>query len=270
MNKGLPVPRPSLWQSLLEVRALAEAMSLLPAWPLLKMAPSGDGHPVLVLPGFFAADTSTANLRSYLDSKGFVACAWQQGRNPGISDALYQRLEQRVLQLSAAHRRTVSLVGWSLGGIYARLLAHRIPDRVRQVVTLGAPFKLSTYGAISRPVQQLYRQMNPARDDDPMLAWASVWCEPPPVPSTSIYSAGDGVAHWRVCVDEEGPLTENLQLPGSHLGMTHNPLMQYAVADRLAQPEGHWQPFRPKLALREMLARARTQGRRRAPAQRVQ
>ncbi len=219
-------------------------MSILPARPLLKLAPVGDGHPVLVFPGFFAADNSTARLRKYLNSKGFEAYAWEEGRNPGISYELYQRLEARVVELSESHGRKVSLVGWSLGGIYARLLAHRIPQHVRQVVTLGSPFAVSEYGAITGAVASLYERMNPNQQDDPMLQHESTWRKSPPVPSTAIYSEGDGVAHWSFCVDEEDEFTENLHVPSSHLGMTHNPLIMYAIADRLGQTEGDWRPFR--------------------------
>jgi pimeloyl-ACP methyl ester carboxylesterase len=252
------IPRPSLWQSLLEFRALAELMSIRPARPLLNLAPSGDGHPVLVFPGFFAADGSTASLRKYLNSKGFTAYSWDEGRNPGISQELYQRLEQRVLELSSEHGRKVSLVGWSLGGIYARLLAHRIPQHVRQVVTLGSPFNVSEYGAVSGAVARLYERMNPNQQDDPMLEHEAVWRSAPPVPSTAIYSEGDGVAHWSFCIDTEDDCTENVQVPSSHLGMTHNPLIMYAVADRLGQEEGDWRPFHwlPQ-KIRNRLQRAR-------------
>ena len=257
MSATSTVPRPALWQSLLEFRALFEVAAILPARPLLRLAPYGDGHPVLVFPGFFAADRSTASIRKYLNSKGFVAYAWDEGRNPGISDELYQRLETRVLELSESHGRAVSLVGWSLGGIYARLLSHRLPDQVRQVITLGSPFNLSEYGAVTGAVARLYERMNPNQQDDPMLEFESVWRMPPPVPSTAIYSEGDGVAHWSYCVDPEDEHTENLHIPSSHLGMTHNPLVMYAVADRLAQDEGEWRPFRWRPHIRDTLRRAR-------------
>jgi pimeloyl-ACP methyl ester carboxylesterase len=244
MHTGSTNARPTFWQSLAECRALLEVMSLGPARPLLRRAPSGEGQPVMVFPGFFAADRSTATLRRYLDSKGFSTYAWEEGRNPGISDALYRRLEDRLLQVEEEHGRKVSLVGWSLGGIYARLLAHRNVDSVRQVITLGSPFSLNEYGAVNDSVARLYQRMNPGQSEDPMLEHSDLWRRAPPVPSTAIYSQGDGVAHWSYCVDEEDELTENLRIPGSHLGMTHNPLMLYCVADRLAQPEGRWRPFK--------------------------
>jgi pimeloyl-ACP methyl ester carboxylesterase len=230
-------------------------MSIAPARPLLNMAPKGDGHPVLVFPGFFAADGSTSRLRRYLSSKNLSVYAWEEGRNPGINMELYQRLEERVLELSREYGRKVSLVGWSLGGIYARLLAHNIPRHVRQVVTLGSPFAVSEYGAVTGAVARLYERMNPNQENDPMLSFESVWRNAPPVPSTAIYSEGDGVAHWSFCMDQEAHETENLRLPSSHLGMTHNPLVMYAVADRLAQSEGEWQRFAWTAPLRAKFAR---------------
>ena len=250
------VPRPSLWQSVMEFRALFEVMSIVPAKPLLKLAPTGEGQPVLVFPGFFAADRSTARLRNYLNSKGFKAYAWEQGRNPGLSEELYQRLETRLRELFAEHGCKVSLVGWSLGGLYARLLAHRLPQQVRQVVTLGSPFNVSQKGAVSSAVERLYERMNPNQRDDPLLQQEEFWQQPPPVPSTAIYSEGDGVAHWSFCVDPEDDATENLHVPSSHLGMTHNPLVMYAVADRLAQAEGEWRPFRLLPHLKQTLLKA--------------
>ncbi|MEE4662077.1 MAG: alpha/beta hydrolase [Halieaceae bacterium] len=209
------------------------------------------------MPGFFAADRSTASLRRYLQSRDFNVHAWDEGRNPGINDALYRRLARRVKQLSREHGSTVSLVGWSLGGIYARLLAHRNPGAVRQVVTLGSPFKMRQYGSVNGAVTRLYQRFNPERQRDPMLEYADLWAAPPPVPSTSIYSKGDGVAHWSFCVDDvEDEHTENIALPGSHLGMTHNPLFMYCVADRLAQPEGAWQRFELLPQLQSLLQRA--------------
>ena len=190
-------PRPSLWQSLAECRALVEFMSIGAARPMLRRSPTGDGHPVLVFPGFFAADQSTATLRRYLISRGYSAHAWDEGRNPGISDELYRRLENRLLTLAETENSTVSLVGWSLGGIYARLLAHRQPDAVRQVVTLGSPFRMNEWGSVNGSVARLYQRMNPGRVDDPMLAHSAVWAEAPPVPSTSTGPLRSvPLAHW--------------------------------------------------------------------------
>jgi hypothetical protein len=79
---------------------------------------------------------------------------------------------------------------------------------------------------------------------------------PPPVPSTAIYSESDGIAAWRYCVDPISPQTENLRVSGSHTGMTHNPMIYYAVSERLAQTEAQWKPFEAHWLHRYLFLRA--------------
>lgn len=238
----------TLMSALLELRAPIEALSLVPTLPLLRLAPKGDGQPVLVIPGFLATDNSTYVLRRYLKRQNFNAYSWELGRNPGLRDDIYRKIEQRVIELYGQHQEKISLVGWSLGGIYARLLAHRMPDYIRQVVTLGSPFNLAHPKSasevdVSGPIVRIYERLNPNIATDELHQGDPVWETPPPVPSTSIYSESDGIAAWRYCVDPINPNTENLRITGSHTGMTHNPLIYYAVAERLAQPEHQWRPF---------------------------
>ncbi len=202
------------WLALEGQRAFAEWLSYFPAAPLLERAPRGDGHPVLVLPGFMADDASTGLLRRFLKRLGYSAHPWLLGRNVGNPSVLRERLVDRAAELSARHRRKLSLVGWSLGGIYARELAKLIPTQVRQVITLGSPF-----GDADRVRQ------------------------PPPVPATAIFSKTDGIAHWESCRETEGPRRENIEVSGSHCGLGVNPLVLWAVADRLALPEDDWKPF---------------------------
>jgi pimeloyl-ACP methyl ester carboxylesterase len=191
-------------------RAALEAQALVPALPLLRAAPRGDGHPVLVLPGFTASDLSTRVLRAYLRRRDYAAHGWQLGRNVGLEGEIGGRMRDRLLALHAEHGRRVSLVGWSLGGIYARELAKLAPGCVRQVITLGSPFAL---------------------------------LPPPPVPATAIYSRSDGVVAWQDCRELESARTDNVEIVGSHCGLGVNPLVLFAVADRLAQPESGWKPF---------------------------
>ncbi|MDJ0787897.1 MAG: alpha/beta hydrolase [Myxococcota bacterium] len=221
-------------------RALMEGMTLGPSAALLRRAQRGDGHPVMVLPGFTAGDTSTRALRGYLKQQGFRAHPWLQGRNLGPRDALPQRMAARLAELSERHGRKVSLLGWSLGGIYARELAKRLPDRVRQVVTLGSPF-----ADVDRPtnVTALFDWFSDRRRRTTRSDRALALREPPPMPSTAIYSRTDGVVHWSTCLEPETDHTENIPVPGSHSGLGFNPLVLYAVADRLSQPEGEWTPF---------------------------
>lgn len=234
--------------ALMELRAPLEALSLLPTLPLLRLAPKGDGQPVLVIPGFLATDNSTYVMRRYLKRQGFNVHGWDMGRNPGLRDDIYQKLEQRIIELYGQHQEKISLVGWSLGGLYARILGHRLPDYVRQVVTLGSPFNLAhpkdtSEVEISGPILKMYERLNPNRASDELLNGEPIWETAPPVPSTSIYSESDGIAAWRYCIDPVRPETENLRVSGSHTGMTHNPMIYYAVSERLSQPDKQWKPF---------------------------
>jgi pimeloyl-ACP methyl ester carboxylesterase len=224
-----------------EGRALYEVGLFYQALPVLFAAPSrGDGHVVLVLPGFTASDLSTSLLRSYLRRQGYDSRGWALGRNLGYSAQLELRMARRLQTLHWRSGRKVSLVGWSLGGIFARELARRHPDMVRQVITLGSPFAATPRAT---NVWRLYERVTgqPVESIDPELMRRMR--EPPPVPSTAVYSRSDGIASWRACREPEAPHTDNVRVPGSHCGLGHNPWAAYVIADRLAQPEDQWRPF---------------------------
>lgn len=203
--------------------------------PLLRTMGRGDEHPVLLLPGFAASDRSTLPLRWVLRGQGYWAHAWQLGRNVGPTQRAVSGIRRRLEELRATHGRRVSIVGQSLGGIYGRQLARERPELVRQVITLGSPYRM-----VEHP-----RRAVPERERPALV-----------VPATSIYSRTDGIAPWQQCIDVVGPLAENIEIYGSHVGMGVNPAVVYAVLDRLAQPEDDWQPFRAPLALRPWYRRA--------------
>jgi len=229
---------PGLLLQLLEVRALWEhyaALALRPAWGA---APRGDGHPVLVLPGLAAGDASTALMRRFLRSRGYAAAGWRQGLNLGLREGVMDRAHDKLRELHAANGRKVSLIGWSLGGLYARELAKLSPEFVRLVITLGSPF---TGHPRDTNAWRLYELASGHRIDShdfhgPMRA-------PPPVPTTSIWSPTDGVVAWQCSVETRREMAENIVVESSHLGLGAHPASLYAIADRLAQPEGHWEPF---------------------------
>ena len=223
----------------LELRAPLEAaatLALLPLWPL---APRGDGHAVLVLPGLSAGDASTALMRQFLQARGWASHGWQQGLNLGFRAGVMDRLRAQLHQLAHDGGRKVSLVGWSLGGVMARELAKEMPDDVRCVITLGSPF---TGHPRQTNAWRLYEWVSGHRIDAHDLH--RPLRETPPVPTTSIYSRSDGVVSWHCSVERRRTLAENIEVEASHLGLALNPLALWAVADRLAQPEGAWAPFR--------------------------
>ena len=223
---------------LLEWRASLEFAALVAALPWLRLLPRGDGHPVLVFPGMGASDVTTLPLRRILQRLGYVTQAWGQGFNFGPRRGVIERAADDLQSLAERHGQPVSLIGWSLGGIYARELAKRHPDASRCVVTLGTPF---TGDPKATNAWRIYELLTGSRVDNAKLM--TEIGKPPPLPTTSIYSRSDGIVSWRCSLNEPGPLAENIEVHSSHVGMGMNPLALYAVADRLAQPIGQWQRF---------------------------
>ncbi|MBX3025496.1 alpha/beta hydrolase [bacterium] len=242
MTDVTSIPAPSRRLLLLEGRALLELAALLPAYPVLRRAPAGDGHAVLVLPGLMASDFSTRALRRFLRDKGYQAHGWKQGRNLGPSEALIAAMVQRLTDVHRRSGRRVSLIGWSLGGIYARELARAMPDLVRQVITLASPFRDLDAVNVPRFLQGRARRRNPVGDDALVRARLRA---PLPVPTTAIFSHSDGITAGESCRADAAPRTENLEVESSHLGIGHHPVVLLTIADRLAQPEGSWRPFVP-------------------------
>jgi len=234
-----PAAPPSRHLLLLETRAFWEMGAYLAAYPLLRLGPAGDGHPVLVLPGMGASDTSTQPLRRFLKDRGYSAHGWKLGPNHGPRPGAERKMAERLSELADRHGQKVSLIGWSLGGIFARELARRTPEQVRCVITLGSPFAGAPRASNA---WKLYEQLSGRQIDDGEQR--TRMRQPPPVPATAIFSRSDGIVAWQGCLEQEGPLAENIEVEGSHCGLGHNPVVLHAIADRLAQPEGQWQHFK--------------------------
>jgi pimeloyl-ACP methyl ester carboxylesterase len=231
---------PSKTLMFLEGRAIHELGAFIGSLPLLSLAPKGDGHPVLVFPGLVASDTSTGPLRSFLRNRGYAVAGWGQGRNLGLRHGVQRAMMDLVQEVSDTHGRKISLVGWSLGGLYARQLAKMMPDRVRSVITLGSPFATNPKATNAWRVYEMASGRSAEEQDH---RFGGSLAEPPPVPTTAIFSRTDGVCAWQGCMEKTSALAESIEVESSHCGMGHHPAAVYAVADRLAQPEGKWKPF---------------------------
>lgn len=223
---------------LLEARAPWEYAAMLAAAPWLSKIPNGDGHPVIVFPGLGASDITTAPLRNFLRDRGYTPYPWKQGFNFGPRHGVLDRCRAQVHQISGHHRERVSLIGWSLGGIYAREIAKEQPDHVRCVITLGTPFAGHPRATNAWRFYELVSGQS-VRDH----ALVSQIRTPPPCPTTSIYSKTDGVVSWQCSLNDKHAHTENIEVHASHLGMGMNPLALYAIADRLAQDPHAWKRF---------------------------
>ena len=229
---------PSWMKLALEGRALLEWSAWCLARPWFGRAAAGDGHPVLVLPGLLAGDGSTWPLRHFLQTLGYSAYPWEEGLNRGPKKGLLPRLTARLTQLQESHGAPVSLIGWSLGGAMARTLAFRMPERVRCVITLGSP--LTTDGRGSNATR-IFEMASGMKVSDPRLH--RMMGGHPADPMTSILSKSDGVVDWRMSLTPDAHRSECIEVSASHLGMGANPVVLWAIADRLAQRPDTWQPF---------------------------
>jgi pimeloyl-ACP methyl ester carboxylesterase len=231
------------------VRGLAGFAAVPLTATYLQSAPRGDGHGVLVLPGLLASDTSTAVLRRFARRLGYAVHGWNLGRNKGPTDEVLDQLPQVLSALARRTGRPVSLIGWSLGGIYGRELARQHPGLIRQVITLGSPFALTdprqshADGAFTRRRHLYATGRLPTREQ---LA------APLAVPSTAVYSRRDGIVAWRACIAPETALHENVEVKCAHLGFGTDPATLWLIADRLAVPAGERREFRPPPALRSL------------------
>jgi pimeloyl-ACP methyl ester carboxylesterase len=231
---------PGLGLLLAEARGIFEFNASLLLSPLLMRAPRGDGHPVLALPGFLASDLSMAPMRRYLSELGYDAHAWRMGRNTGGISRMRAALRERLAEIHASSGRKVSIVGWSLGGVYARDLALQAPEMVRYVVTLGSPFANDVRATNAT---RLYEALSGEGVEDNSELRQAISGDLP-VPTTSIYSRSDGIVNWRTCLLRPSEKAENIEVHlASHVGLGVNPAALWAVADRLAQGEGQFRQF---------------------------
>ncbi|HHL32647.1 MAG TPA: alpha/beta hydrolase [Oceanospirillales bacterium] len=242
------VRRPSLLKLALEARTFFEAGSFALSFPLLQTTAKGDGHPIMVMPGFLANDFSTKLLRTFLKSRGYKAYGWKLGRNlgkqshpeTGCGEDVIARLEE----IYHKHGRKVSIIGWSLGGIYARELAKLRPEMTRQVITLGSPFNGNLK---ANHASKLFQKTSGYSLSEMDKDLRKNMPKSPPVPTTSIYSKSDGITAWQCCLEIADKTTQNIEVSSSHCGLGHHPFVMWVIADRLAQDEDNWQLFEPKL-----------------------
>ncbi len=252
------VGSPSLVSSLLETRLFME-MALLPAsLPLLMEAPKGDGHPVVLVPGFMAGESTLLALKLFLQNKGYDVHTWGLGRNVGFRGKHANALPQKIRYLHHTTGRKVSLVGWSLGGVFSFYGAETTQDCVRSIITLGSPVSVDMMGNQSPPaLKAMYRLVSHRLGASAHLmqprAKAMREHRRLPIPTSCLYSLSDGVVPpQEATIDGDPALHENIQVPGSHVGLGFNGIVMAIVADRLAQPEGDWKPFAPQGLLRRV------------------
>jgi pimeloyl-ACP methyl ester carboxylesterase len=230
---------PALVWTLLEGRSIFEFGSFLSLRLLMRHLHKGDGHPVIVFPGFLASGRSTRPMRGLLKDLGYIVYDWGLGRNLHFNPQREADMHALLERVYREHGRKVSLIGWSLGGVFAREISKFHPEYVRQVISLGSPITGPRHSARAAPIFEALNGKPTPATRKRLLKLHEV----PPVPATSIYTKSDGVVHWEGSIQDESPEAENIQVPASHLGLGVNPLVMYILANRLAQAEGDWAPF---------------------------
>lgn len=216
---------------------LAAELRVFLAWPtfgartlLVRGLPRGDGHPVIVVPGFGSSDFSTRPLRRALTRLGYHTYGWELGRNMGMRRTVSTGLPALLERVTSLHDANASLIGWSLGGVYVRELARRHPDSVRRVFSLGSPI---SGNPAANNVDALFRWMNRGQPAKLDLAGFEQRSIAPPVPCVAIHSKTDGIVAWQSARELEAPNTENVEVRGSHLGYGFSPDVLRAIAARL-------------------------------------
>jgi pimeloyl-ACP methyl ester carboxylesterase len=174
---------PSGWKHLPEL--LWNLARLVRGWGLRGPRGPQDGQPVLVIPGFLCSDGTTLTLRKRLAKHGYRVHGWKQGWNLGAKGDTLDRLRERIDSLG--HDRKIVLVGWSLGGLFAREYARKHPEQIRAVVTLGSPFSGDPH---QNTVWPLYERVAGHRVDEPPLPRIT---DKPPVPHLALWSRRDGL-----------------------------------------------------------------------------
>jgi len=234
------------------VRDACFALTDAAAFPLgafaLARVPKSDGHAVLVLPGYLSGDQPTWLLRWFLTQTGYRAYPWALGLNFGISTAhpydIEALIEHRLKEVYIdSGDRKISLIGWSLGGVYAKELARRYPNLIRDVITLGSPLSGNT-AKVS--IGRLYQWLSKMQFSDPEFARKMRSTSQPltSVPITAFYSKKDGVVPWRNACEKPGPLVQNIETRATHVGMGFDAFVFYLIAHRLAKSSArNWHPL---------------------------
>lgn len=246
MNIPHNIPAPSKLWLVAEPRAIVESLSILLKKEVLNKVPKGNGAPVMVLPGLGTSDLSTLPLRNFLKKLGYIPYGWGMGLNKGYKPSYEETLLRKLRHLYLKHDRKIKLIGWSMGGIYARELAKMDPHVTSQVITMGSPF--SGGKTQNTNVNTLYRLLNGQKIKSTHDSRANELHLAPPVPSTAIYSKTDGIVCWQYCIEYgEMDSLESIEVKGSHVGLGVNSMVWQIIADRLAQDPDDWQSFDNRL-----------------------
>ncbi len=235
-------------------RVIAEMGSTAILQPILNRLPEGDGHTIITIPGFMGADGSTSQLRRFLVKRGYNAIPWSKGRNaadkqPSSLDAFLEYRESIEDEVAEQVRsefersgRKITLIGWSLGGLYSVALAHRFPQWIRQVITLGTPFGDPRGTSLYNILGRVYNNEVEV-DEEALQRWVQHTYRGGKlrVPILTLYSESDGIVGAGIARCEGDPhYVTNIAVMASHVGFPFNPLVYGVIANHLVEPHERW------------------------------
>lgn len=234
LENNQEVKNPSLGKFFTEpIRAFNEKRFALDYLKKHTIPAQGDGHPILVIPGFLGDDKATQLLRIYLSKLGYKPFPWDMGTNLGDLKKINSLLH-KIQNLHNTYQRRVTLIGWSLGGIYARQLAKEKPHLVERVITLGAPFARMELPNRAAWLFKLINNRRTIAETD--KKWLKDISGPAPVPSLAFYSKEDGIVPWQACLEPfPSHMCENAEVKGSHIGLPHNIQLWKIMTDYLIE-----------------------------------
>jgi dienelactone hydrolase len=225
-----PIRPPPLLQTIAECLAFVRRERLTEGAisEIAALAPRGAGGAVMVIPSLFRNDAQTRNVRALLSALDYHPFGWEQGANFGPTPALMAGARKQLLSIAERHG-PVAIIGFSMGGLFARWLAHSAAPQVRQVITVGSPIRNPLQSAfIPAPVLEVMW-----RGQD-LAALANTVGRPLPVPSLSLYSRRDGIVAWGSCCTL-GRHHENVEVACHHVLMPQNPQVFGLIASHLAE-----------------------------------
>jgi pimeloyl-ACP methyl ester carboxylesterase len=226
------IPPPPLFNILLETRSIAEWSSMFWLYPFIPKHKSKKEKPVLLMPPYLGNDNSTRFVRKYLKSVGFKTYKWDLGVNMINSKSL-PKLIEKLDEIYEKHQEKVSLVGWSGGGIFAKIIANRYPEKVEKLITIGSP----VWGVqnMKTPIIKTIEFVRGTKLKERNLKFIKELEVIPKVPITCIYTKTDGLIPWKNCMEAETYRNDikNVEVFGSHCGLGANATVLLTVANAL-------------------------------------
>jgi hypothetical protein len=222
------VTAPSVWRILGESRALPHRMRF-DAIRRLALRHDGGGRPVIVIPGFMVHDVISIRLRRTLTAAGYDARGWGMGLNRGLRSDTMEALVSLLEEVHAVTGRKVALVGWSLGGLFAREVAKLRPHLVERVLTLASPFSGDPR---ANNVWRVYERIAGHPVDAPPIVVRLA--EKPPVPTIALWTRADGLVSPHCARGLDGERDVEVEVECTHLDIISNPRAVAAILDALA------------------------------------